>query len=66
MTHPKYQIRKITVRKNVFPKETWNNVVSKELMFKGDAERFVKYMNQHDAIFSDDIDEYYIISKYEH
>lgn len=64
MTHPKYQIREITVRKNVYPKETWSNVVSKELMFKCDAERVVKYKNAHDAVFNEDFEQYWIVSEY--
>ena len=64
MRHPKYQIREITVRKNVYPQETWNNVVSKELMFKCDAERVVNYKNKHDAVFNEDIEQYWVVSEY--
>jgi hypothetical protein len=64
MRHPKYQIREITVRKNVYPKETLNNVASKELMFKCDAERVVEYKNKHDAVFNDDIEKYWIVAEY--
>lgn len=64
MRHPKYQIREITVRKNVYPKETLNNVASKELMFKCDAERVVEYKNKHDAVFNEDIEKYWIVAEY--
>lgn len=64
MIHPKYQIREITVRKTVYPVETWDNVVSKELMFKCDAERVVNYKNKHDAVFNEQIEKYWIVSEY--
>ena len=64
MVHPKYQIRETIFRKNVYPKETWNNVVSKELMFKCDAERVVNYKNKHDAVFNEDFEQYWVVSEY--
>lgn len=65
MTNPKYQIRRVTIRKNVYPKETWNEVVSKELMFKCDAERYVNYMNKNDAIFNEDMEQYWLVAEYQ-
>lgn len=50
MTHPKYQIVAIN-KKNGEIKSV--EVVSKELMFKCDAERFCNYYNKNDATFND-------------
>lgn len=46
MRHPKFQI--IQVEETI--KGVTKKVVSKELMFKCDAERVVNYKNAHDAI----------------
>jgi hypothetical protein len=40
-------------------------VVSKELMFKGDAERLANYLNKKDSVFNDNGDGFwYIVTEY--
>lgn len=60
MTHPKYQIIEVRIKDGIRTEE----VVSKELMFKCDAERVVKYKNAHDAVFNEDFEQYWIVSEY--
>ena len=60
MVHPKYKIIQITENKNNITEET----VSKQLMFKCDAERIVNYQNQYWGINKPDYKLYWIIKEY--
>ena len=62
MTHPKYQIVEVRVKDGNRSEE----VVSKELMFKCDAERVVNYKNKQDSYCPDfDNMHYWMIRHYE-
>ncbi len=52
MTHPKYKIVKVTIENG----ERREEVVSKELMFKCDAQRVVNYKNSVDQIRTDNLE----------
>ena len=61
MRHPKYQMIAVT---RLNGKDT-EEVVSKELMFKCDAERCVNWLNSQNSVFFDDGDGYwYYVAEY--
>ena len=61
MRHPKNMVVAINKRNGL---ET-RRVVSKELMFKGDAERLANYLNKKDSVFNDNGDAfYYVVTEY--
>lgn len=49
MRHPAYKIIEVRIKDGIRTEE----VVSKELMFKCDAERVVNWKNRNDAVFLD-------------
>lgn len=61
MRHPKFQI----IQVEEVSKAVSKKVVSKELMFKCDAERVVNYKNAHDAIIREDYRLYWYIQEYQ-
>ena len=61
MRHPKYMITLVNKKNGVETRE----VVSKELMFKCDAERVVNYYNKKDSVFNDNGDGFwYVVTEY--
>lgn len=61
MRHPKNMVVSINKRNGLETRE----VVSKELMFKGDAERLANYLNKKDSVFNDNGDGFwYIVTEY--
>lgn len=60
MIHPKYKIVQV-VETN---ENTTTETVSKQLMFKCDAERVVKYQNQNWAIMKPDYKLYWVVEEY--
>ena len=61
MRHPRFQI--VQVEGTI--EGATKKVVSKELMFKCDAERVVNYKNAHDAIIRKDYYSYWVIQEYQ-
>ena len=61
MRHPKNMVVAINKRNGLETRE----VVSKELMFKGDAERLANYLNKKDSVFNDNGNAfYYAVTEY--
>ncbi len=61
MRHPKYRVTAVNKRNGLETRE----VVSKELMFKGDAERLANYYNKKDSVFNDNGDGFwYVVTEY--
>ena len=58
MVHPKYQVKAVNVTKG---KQT-EEIVSKFLMYKDEANRMADYLNRHESVFNDDDNcHYYIV-----
>ena len=61
MRHPKYRVTAVSKRNGLETRE----VVSKELMFKNDAERLANYYNKNDSVFNDNGDGFwYVVTEY--
>lgn len=61
MRHPKYMVTAVNRKNGLETRE----VVSKELMFKGDAERLANYCNKKDSVFNDNGDGFwYVVTEY--
>ena len=59
---PKYKIIEITIKDGVETQKTF----SKELMYKGDAERAVEYQNKNWATFTPNYSNYWVVMNKEY
>ena len=57
MIHPKYQVKAV----NITDGKKTEEIVSKFLMYKDEAERMANFMNRHESVFNDEDNRHYYI-----